>query len=110
MKWFTHLVVQWPKLIVLIAILLTAFLGYYAWHFQIDSSVENLYDQNDPNKRFYEEMRARFGSDDTGIVGLVADNVYNPGTLEKIQRITAEVKKVDGVETVQSLTTVPDPI
>jgi uncharacterized protein len=110
MKRFNHLVVQRPKLIALIAFVLTAFLGYYASHSHIDSSVENLYDQNDPNKKYYEEVRARFGSDDTGIIGLVADDVYTPATLEKIERVTSEVEKVDGVESVQSLTTVPDPL
>jgi uncharacterized protein len=110
MKQFNHLVVKRPKLFVLIIFLLSSFLGYYASHFHIDSSVENLYDQNDPNKKYYEEVRARFGSDDMGVIGLVTDNVYTSATLEKIKRVTTEVEKVDGVESVQSLTTVPDPL
>jgi len=109
-KRFNDLVVKRPMLIILVAVLITAFLGYHASHFHIDSSVENLYDQNDPNKKYYEEVRKLFGSDDTGVIGLVAENVYTPATLEKIRRITAEVEKVDGVESVQSLTNVVDPI
>jgi predicted RND superfamily exporter protein len=97
-------------LIILVAVLITIFLGYHAAHFHINSSVENLYDQNDPNKRYYEEVRKLFGSDDTGVIGLVADDVYTPATLEKIRRITSEVQKVDSVESVQSLTNVIDPI
>jgi uncharacterized protein len=107
---FNQLVVKWPKLIILLALLITASLGYQARHFRIDSSVENLYNQNDPNKQYYEEMRARFGSDDLGVIGLVAKNVYTYSTLEKIKRITEQVEKVDGVGSVQSLTNVPDPI
>jgi len=107
---FNQLVVKWPKLIILFALLITASLGYQARHFRIDSSVENLYNQNDPNKQYYEEMRARFGSDDLGVIGLVAKNVYTYSTLEKIKRITEQVEKVDGVGSVQSLTNVPDPI
>jgi len=107
---FNELVVQRPKLVILIALLITALLGYFASQFHIDSSVENLYDQNDPNKKYYEEVRARFGNDDTGVIGIVTDNVYTAATLEKIKRITAEAAQVDGVESVQSLTTVPDPI
>jgi predicted RND superfamily exporter protein len=110
MKRFNDLIVQRSKLIILITVLITVFLGYHAAHFRIDSSVENLYDQNDPNKRYDDEVRARFGGDDTGVIGLVADNVYTPATLEKIKRITAEVEQVEGVERVQSLTNVPDPI
>ncbi len=101
---------RWPKLIILLALLLTGFLGYETRHFRIDSSVENLYNQNDPNKQYYEKVRARFGSDDMGVIGVVAENVYTSGTLEKIRRITQEVEKIDGVGNVQSLTNVPDPI
>ncbi|MGH7838737.1 MAG: efflux RND transporter permease subunit, partial [Candidatus Binataceae bacterium] len=110
MQRFNQLVVQRPKLILCLALLLTAFLGYHAWHLHIDSAVENLYDQNDPNKRFDEEVRERFGSDDMGVIGLLTANVYTPATLEKIKRITAEVEKVDGVASVQSLANVIDPI
>ncbi|MGH7878791.1 MAG: hypothetical protein ACREQD_04780, partial [Candidatus Binataceae bacterium] len=76
MQRLNQLVVQRPKLILCLALLLTAFLGYHAWHLHIDSAVENLYDQNDPNKRFDEEVRARFGSDDMGVIGLLTANVY----------------------------------
>ena len=110
MKRFYHLIVQWPKLTLLLALLLTGFLGYHAWHFRIDSSVENLLAQDDPNKKYYEEVRTLFGSDDMGVIGLVTENVYTPATLEKINRLTAEVEKVSGVESVLSLTNVLDPI
>src|SRR5271170_6374386 len=107
---FNQLVVQWPRLIVLLALLITAFLGYHARHVRFNSSADNLYDRNDPEKKYYEAVRARFGSDDMGVIGLVADNVYNPSTLAKIRRITAEIEQLDGVERVQSLTNAPDPI
>src|SRR6266436_9080679 len=95
---FNRLVIQWPKLTVLLVLLVTAFLGYHARQTRFDSSVENLYDQNDPNKKYYEAVRARFGNDDMGVIGLVADNVYTPATLQKIKRITYEVEKVAGVD------------
>lgn len=110
MRRFNQLIVQWPKLALLLVLSLTGFLGYQAWHVRVDSSTENLYSQNDPNKKYDEEMRGLFGSDDMGVIGLVTGNVYTPAALEKIKRITAEVGKVDGVESVQSLTNVPDPI
>jgi len=107
---FNQLVVRWPKLTVLIALLITAFFGYHARHFRFNGSVENLYDRNDPNKKYDEKIRAIFGSDDMGVIGVVAENVYAAATLEKIKRITAAVEEVDGVDRVQSLTNAPDPI
>ena len=107
---FNQLVVRWPKLTLLLGLLITICLGDKARDFRIDSSVENLYNQNDPNKEYYENIRARFGSDDMDVIGVVADNVYTTATLQKIKRITDEVEKVDGVERAQSLTNVPDPV
>jgi predicted RND superfamily exporter protein len=107
---FNRFVVAWPRLTIALAVLITALLGSQARHLRFDSSFENLYDQNDPNKRYYEAVSTRFGSDDLGIIGIVANNVYSAATLAKIQRITAEVEKLDGVERVLSLTNFPDPI
>jgi predicted RND superfamily exporter protein/CRP-like cAMP-binding protein len=110
MKQLFHLIVQWPKLTLLLSLLLTGFLGYHARQFRIDSSVEHLLATDDPNKKYYEEVRALFGSDDIAVIGLLAENVYTPTVLEKIRRITQQIEKLDGVQSVRSLTNVPDPI
>jgi hypothetical protein len=110
MKTFSRLVVQWPKLTLLLGLAITTFLAWHAAHLRIDSSVQNLYAQNDPNKKYYDEVSAVFGTDDMAVIGLVADNVYAPATLAKIKRLTAEVEQLDGVERVKSLTNVPDPL
>jgi predicted RND superfamily exporter protein len=108
MQRFNQLVVQWPKLTVLLALLVTAFLGAQARHFRFDFAAEKLYDQNDPNKQYDDTIRARFGSDDVGIIGIVADDIYAASTLDKIRRLTAASEKVDGVDHVMSLTNIPD--
>src|SRR5215510_11395548 len=105
-----HFIIHWPKLTLLLALLLTGFLGYHARQLRIDSSAEHLLATDDPNKKYYEEVRALFGNDDITVIGLVAENVYTPATLEKIRRITQQVEKIDGVQSVRSLTNVPDPI
>src|SRR5215510_15162657 len=110
MKRLYHLIIHWPKIVLLLILAFTGFLGTYAVHLRIDSSVEHLLATNDPNKQYYDEIRALFGSDDMGVIGIVADNVYTPATLEQIKRITAQVEKIDGVERVLSLTNVPDVI
>jgi hypothetical protein len=52
-----------------------AFLGEKARQIRFEGSVENLYEQNDPNKKYDDEIRARFGSsDDIGVIGVVAEN------------------------------------
>jgi hypothetical protein len=105
-----HLIVNRPKTVLCALLLLTGFLGSYAWSIRIDSSAEHLLATDDPNKQYYDEIRAVFGGDDIGVIGLLTDNVYTASTLEKIRRITSQVEKVDGVQSVRSLTNLSDPI
>jgi predicted RND superfamily exporter protein len=89
---FNRLIVGWPKLTVVLALLITALLGAKARHFRLDFSAETLYGQSDPNKKYDEQIRTRFGSDDMGVIGIVVDNIYTAATLEKIRRITETVE------------------
>ncbi len=110
MERISFLIVNKPKTILFLLFLLTGFLSFHAVHFRIDSSSEHLLATDDPKKKYYDDIRAIFGNDDIGVIGLVTDNVYTPGTLEKIRRITTQVEKMDGVQSVRSLTNLPDPI
>src|SRR5713101_2684797 len=110
MEWIYRLIVQRPKLVLVLILLLTGFFAFHARYLRIDSSVEHLLARDDPNKQYYNEVRSLFGSDDMGIIGLVTENVYTPATLEKIRQITAQVEQIDEVQRVQSLTNAPDPI
>lgn len=103
-----RLVVHRPKLIVSFLVLLTAFFAYHAQHIRIDSSIESLLPQGDPEKQYYDEVRQLFGSDDVAVIGLVADNVYTPQILQKIKRLTEELRKIPEVRSVVSLTNAKD--
>src|SRR5262245_28512604 len=76
MERISHFIVHRPKSILLVLVLLTPFFAFHARRIRIDSSVEYLLATHDPNQQYYAEMRALFGSDTIGVIGLVADNVY----------------------------------
>jgi predicted RND superfamily exporter protein/CRP-like cAMP-binding protein len=103
-------IVDRPKLLLSLIALLTLFFGFHARHIRIDSSVESLLPRNDPEKTYYAEVRRLFGSDEIGVIGLVTDNIYTPAVLHKIRRLTDEIKQIDGVENVVSVTNTPDAI
>ena len=108
MRRVSALILWWPRLVLIVLLGVTCFLGFHARHLQIDSSVENLLASDDPNKDYSDEIRTLFGSDDLAVIGLLTDNVYPPAALEKIRRITAQVEKLDSVQNVFSLTNMPD--
>ena len=102
------LIVHRPKSILFIILLLTGFFAYHAQHIRLDSSVESLLPKGDTEKTYYDEVRGLFGSDEIGVIGIIADNVYTPQTLRKIKRLTEEIRQIPEVKNVISLTNAPD--
>jgi predicted RND superfamily exporter protein len=106
---FYAFLLKHPKLVLAVFILITAAFAVPASRIRIDSSVEGLMLETDPDRVFFDHMREIFGNDEVLVIALVAqDTIFRPGSLRKIQRISDEMKDMDGVERVISLTTVYD--
>ena len=104
------LIVDRPKLILGLILLLTAFFGWSARHIQLDSSVESLLPGDNTDSQYYAEIRQLFGSDEIGVMGIIADTIYAPQTLQKITRLSNQIKAIEGVDDVISLANAVDPI
>src|SRR5438477_151199 len=104
-RWLT----RHPLAVVVANLAVTAVLGLYAFHIRIENSLESMLPAGDPKVAYYNATRALFGSDDVGVIGVRADDVFAPSTLEKIARVTDALAKVPGVESVISITNVVDP-
>lgn len=96
----------WPRLTLLVMVLLTAFFGYFAALIQVDSSIENLLPSDDPDRRYYEDVRRTFGSEEITVIGVLADDVFAPATLAKIDQLSKRLTAIAGVQEVISLSTV----
>lgn len=70
---------------------------------RLDPSVNSLLPADDPDRRFYDRVRTLFGSDETLIVALVADDVFASGPLSAVVRMTERIEEVGGVHHVVSL-------
>jgi hypothetical protein len=104
------LIIHRPKSILFLILLLTGFFIYHAQHIRLDSSVDSLLPRDDPEKTYYDEVRRQFGSDEIGVIGVIADNVYTPQVLGKIKRLTEAISQIPEVKSVISLTNAPDVI
>ena len=104
------LVVNRPRTLLTLLFLLTCVFGVYAKDIRLDSSVESLLSQDNPDSRYYAEVRRLFGSDEVGVVGLLADDIYTTEVLRKIRRLTDALESIEGVQEVLSLTNALDPI
>jgi hypothetical protein len=87
---------------------LTVWLGVYAWRIHIENDLATVLPRGDPSVAYYDEVRATFGGDDIGVVGVLTPDLFSAATLEKINRVTLELGKLPGVEHVVSLTNLAD--
>src|SRR5262249_15887173 len=108
MQWVYNLITHRPKSILFIIFLLTGFFAFHARHIRLDSSVESLLPKDDAEKAYYDEIRALFGSDEVGVIGVIADNVYTPKVRGKIKPLTETIRQMPEVKSVISLTNAPD--
>lgn len=103
-----RLVIRRPWPILTVIFLLTLFFAYHARHIHIDSSLDSLLPDNDPERQYYNDVVRLFGSENVAVIGILADNIYTPQTLEKIRRLTDEFRKIPEVKSAFSLTNAPD--
>jgi len=106
-RWARWLVAH-PRIVLVVALCITVVLFGFARDVRFESSLASVLPKGDPAVAYYEETRTHFGSDDVAVIGVRADDVFAPATLEKIARVTDQLAKIDGVEQVLSLTNAVD--
>jgi predicted RND superfamily exporter protein len=94
-----------PRSALAVILAVTAVLGLSARSISVDSAIENLLPSDDPERVYYEQVRAVFGSEQASLIGIFAPDVFAPATLAKIDRLSARLAALDGVREVISLTT-----
>src|SRR5881296_1184675 len=109
MEAFARWLARHALAVVVANLAVTLVLGLYALRIRIENSLESLLPAGDPKVAYYNTIRALFGSDDVGVIGVRADDVFAPSTIAKIARVTDALAKVPGVESVVSITNVVDP-
>ncbi|MCZ6714647.1 MAG: MMPL family transporter [Deltaproteobacteria bacterium] len=100
-----------PWLVLLLTLGLTALAGSQIvdlrtgeLRLEIDPSPNRFLPAEDEAKIFYDLVRKVFGSDETLLVVLGAEDVFTRENLERLDRMTKRIGSVDGVHHVVSLT------
>ena len=70
---------------------------------EVDPGIDRLLPEGDEERRFYERARALFGNDQTLLLVLESEDVFQPEVLAQVQRITQRAEDVPGIERVISL-------
>ena len=72
----------------------------------VDMSTNRLLPENQPGRTFYDYVRKAFGSDETMVVALSADDIFTHDVLSRIQRMSDRLARVEGVHHVVAITNV----
>lgn len=98
MERFAALVTRRPLVNILVIAGLTLLLGWQTTYLTIDTDAKNMMPKDDPVLTFEDEVAATFGVRENSVtIGVVADDIFTPTTLAKVQRIVNEVKALTGV-------------
>ncbi len=106
---FFRALLRRPRLILAVFTALTVVLGSFALRVRIESSIASVLPADDPGVAFYDGVRATFGSDEIGVIGVRSDDLFSERSLGKIRRVTNALAALEGVEKVISLTNAIDP-
>src|SRR2546425_13298828 len=106
---FARWLVRRPLVAVSANLAVTLVLGFYAIHIRVESSLASVLPKGDPASDYYAKVRKTFGGDNVAVVGVRTGDLFSQSTLEKIAAVTDALGKIDGVETVLSITNAPDP-
>ncbi|MFA4839531.1 MAG: MMPL family transporter [Candidatus Neomarinimicrobiota bacterium] len=99
---------KYPRTIIAVSILMTLLMGWNIPQLQLEPDVKALMPQDFEIIRSMKEIEETFGGSDLVVVSLTSENIFSPGTLEKIEAMTAEIETLATVNQVTSITNVPD--
>lgn len=97
---------RWPLLFLVIGV--TAWLSSCLFRIGIDPSVDSLFDQKQPEYIEYKSASAQYGSDQMIVIAMSASTIFEPASLEILQKISRGIDAMAGVERVMSLSEVSD--
>ncbi len=96
----TAWVLQRPKLIFVLVLLLTLGTAALIPMIQIDTDPENMLPTGQPQRVFHNQVKAQFNLHDMIVVGAVntgPQGIYNPASLRSLVDITSQVMRIEGV-------------
>lgn len=104
----TEIVTRFPKTTISVVLIATVFFAIQFPKIKIDTDPENMLEQKQPDRVFYNNVKKEFGINDLLVVGIVDEqDIFNSDTLRRIAKVTDDILKIKGViiEDVVSLRT-----
>jgi len=89
-----------------LVVALTVFFAFQIPKLEIDTAAEGFMVEKDPARKYYEEVKKKFGSDNLTVILIKADDVFTTKVLGVVKRMSDALERIEGVTRVDSLATV----
>ena len=107
-KIYKNLVIENPKLILLILITLLLGFGSFAKNFQLDASSDTLLLENDPDLKYLREVNAKYGSQDYLVLTYTPKkNLVDSETIQNLKNLKKDLLNLNWVSSVITILDVP---
>ncbi len=97
-----------PVAVIVVTLLITLALGWYAKDFKLDASADSLVLEHDEALKYYRSIKARYGSDDFLVITYTPDGyLFSDPVLNDLRQMKKELLELARVESVTSILDVP---
>ncbi len=100
--------VKHPYYIIILFILVTIFFAIQIPGLEIDTDLKSQMPQNMSSRINLKKIEKLFGGTEIVLLNIFSDNIMNINTLLRVKELTKELEKAPGIDTVNSLFTIPD--
>lgn len=99
-------IIRHARFVILVVLLLTLGMGYFATRIEIRAGIEDMFPASNPTVERFERANELFGGMTFAVVMLEDADVLDRSTLQKVADMTGVLEEVEGVQEVVSLTNV----
>jgi hypothetical protein len=105
---YSDLVIKYRKTVIFTTILITLVLGYFLKDMKINADIISYLPKSDPVVKLFNYIGEQYGGNLSAMIALETDDIFNKETIERINHLTQEFKKLEDVSYVTSLANVLD--
>jgi uncharacterized protein len=108
METFYRRIIRYRWMVIIFTVIITLFLGTFIKDLRVNADVLGYLPDDDPAAVLFNKIGDDYGGNEMVLIGLEAEDVFDPGFLEFIRQITDSIRTIKGVGYVTSLTNVID--
>jgi len=107
-KFYKNLIIEKPKLTLLLLVILLLGFGYFTKNFQLDASSDTLLLENDPDLKYLREVNKKYGSEDYLVLTYTPiKELLDESTIQNLKNLKKDLTNLSWANSVITILDVP---